>query len=341
MPEILNIEDFFPLIGHIPLIDVRSQSEYELGHIPEAINIPIFNNEERKQVGIRYKQSGKDFAIKLGMKLVEPKKEEFKSLAMKIAANNELLIHCWRGGMRSAKMSELFETTGIKTKLLFGGYTAYRRYIREQFSTTQKLMILGGFTGSGKTDIIKSLENKGEQILDLEEIAHHKGSAFGDIGQKQQPTNEQFENNLAGVLSKLDKGKRIWVEDESRTLGTNGIPETLYKIMRTAPVYKIDIPSEIRVQRLINEYAGLNREKLLNALNRIGKKLGNNHLKLAVLALQNNDFKTVAEISLVYYDKAYLKGISGRAKGTVNILNVNEDNPEKTVELLLEKFVSE
>jgi tRNA 2-selenouridine synthase len=335
MPEVLNIEDFFSLMETIPLVDVRSPGEFAYGHIPQAINIPVFNDEERKLVGIRYKQSGKDFAIKLGMKIVEPKKEDFINNALATSTNNKLLVHCWRGGMRSEKMAELFETAGIQTKILFGGYNSYRRYIREEFADECNIKILGGFTGSGKTDVLKALKMLGEQIIDLEGIANHKGSAFGEIGQLPQPTNEQFENNLAQIWSKLDKTKRIWIEDESITLGINGIPETLWKQMRMASVLKINIPVEIRVERLLKEYSGLNKSLLINSLNRIRKRLGNDKLKNAISALENNDYKKVAEIALFYYDKAYLKGISQRNPNTVKVIDVFEDNPIKSAKLLL------
>ncbi|MBN2681086.1 MAG: tRNA 2-selenouridine(34) synthase MnmH [Bacteroidales bacterium] len=336
MPEILNIEDFFQLIGQIPVVDVRSPGEFLAGHIPGAVNIPVFNNEERKLVGTRYKNSGKEFAIKLGIQLVEPKLENLKKQALETAEKNELLLHCWRGGMRSEKMAELFETCGIKIRLILGGYNSYRRFIREKFAEDSKLIILGGYTGSGKTDVLKALEKAGEQIIDLEGIANHKGSAFGDIGQNPQPTNEQFENNLALVWSKLRKADRIWIEDESITIGANGIPDTLWRKMRNTTVVKINIPLKTRAERLVREYAGLDKEKLANSLLKISKRIGNDNLKRAIIALENNDFETVAKISLIYYDKAYLRGISQRNQELVNVIDIFEDNPEKTASLLIE-----
>jgi tRNA 2-selenouridine synthase len=341
MPETLKIERFIELMDKIPLVDVRSPGEYEAGHIPQAINIPVFDNKERAQVGIRYKNSGKDFAYKLGREIAEPKIPCFKELAAQTAKDDRLLFHCWRGGMRSQEMAKLFESFGIKTYLLEGGYNAYRRYIRKQFSQCDKLMILGGFTGSGKTDILKALAKKGEQIIDLEGIAHHKGSAFGNIGQEPQPTNEQFENNLAQEWHRLNKTKRIWLEDESITLGNNGIPVTLWENMRQSPVIKVNIPLEVRAERLIKEYACLDQDQLMNSLKRIGKRLGFNNQKTAMIALQEGNHKLVAEITLKYYDKAYLKGLSKRDPKTITVIDIDDDNPDRTGEKILKSIHSE
>ncbi len=147
----------------------------------------------------------------------------------KLTSSKAIIIHCWRGGFRSKSMAWLFETAGYKVYFLEGGYKAYRKYIRSQFEQDYKLLVLGGKTGSGKTDLLKAIERNGNQFLDIEGIAHHKGSAFGDIGQKAQPTNEQFENNLYHKWKDFDISKPIWIEDESRGLGTVSIPEPLYK----------------------------------------------------------------------------------------------------------------
>lgn len=335
MAEQIPAEQFLKKSEQIPIIDVRSPAEYELGHIPGAINLPIFDNEERAKVGTRYKQAGRDFAIQLGLEFVGPKLAEFSKQARKIAKSNQLLVHCWRGGMRSQNMAWLFELIGIKVEVLRAGYKGYRAYIREQLGADIPIIILGGSTGSGKTDILKELELLGEQFIDLEGIAHHKGSAFGAIGEKDQPSNEQFENNLAKEWLKLDFNRAVWLEDESITMGKCGIPFALYKRMRDARVIKVDIPKKVREERLVKEYANGDTEGLRNALERISKKLGGLRAKQAFDALEAKDFITVADISLQYYDKAYSFGIAKRDQKKIIEIPIEEDHPVETAKRIL------
>ena len=289
MPKIISPKEFLQLSENIPIIDVRSPGEHKIGKIPGALNIPIFNNEERAKVGTRYKQAGKDFAIQLGLEYVGPKLAEFSKQARRLAKNNTLLVHCWRGGMRSQNMAWLFELIGLKVFILEDGYKGYRAYIREQLGNDMSIQILGGYTGSGKTDILKELENLGEQFVDLEGIAHHKGSAFGAIGESEQPSNEQFENNLAKEWIKLDVTRPVWLEDESITMGQCGIPFALFKRMRMAKVYQVVIPKKVREERLVREYANGDDAGLKNALERIARKLGGLRAQQALDALESGD----------------------------------------------------
>jgi len=335
MPRKVIVAEFLKFGENIPTIDVRSPKEYETAHIPGAINIPIFDNEERKQVGIRYKQAGRDFAVQLGLEYVGPKMAEYAKEARKIAKNKELLVHCWRGGMRSGSMAWLFEMIGLRVTLLEGGYKAYRQYIRSQFDRPIPIYILGGYTGSGKTEILYELQKQGEQIIDLEGLANHKGSAFGTIGQEPQPTNEQFENNLAKEWLKLDFLKPVWIEDESVTMGRCGIPQNLFKRMRNTQVFKVVIPKKVREERLVKEYANGDIPGLRNALERIHRKLGGLRAQQAMEALNKGDFLKVADITLEYYDKAYGFGISKREQSQVVEIHISKDEPHSTANLLI------
>jgi tRNA 2-selenouridine synthase len=339
LPVKLPIEKFLPLTDEWPLVDVRSPAEYAQGHIPGAINIPLFDNEERAAVGIRYKQGGNENAVMLGLEIVGPKLADMARQARRTARNKRLLVHCWRGGMRSASMAWLFETAGLKVTILEGGYKAYRRYIREQFSKEAKMIVLGGYTGSGKTDILKQLEKQGEQFLDIEGIANHKGSAFGHLGQEPQPTNEQFENNLADAWRKFDFQKTIWVEDESRVLGRCSIPDPLFRQMRNSRLLKIIIPRPEREKRLVREYGELAQEGLFQSLEKIQQRLGGLATNEARQALATGDMKKVAEITLFYYDKSYRHGNKSRDPERIIELEVAKDNPEKTARML-EEYVA-
>jgi tRNA 2-selenouridine synthase len=336
MAQTLPIEKFLPLTDTLPLVDVRSPAEFTQGHIPGAVNIPLFDNEERAIVGIGYKQGGKENAIQLGLEIVGPKLAGFVKRAKRLAPKKEILIHCWRGGMRSGSMAWLFETAGMKAYTLEGGYKAYRRYIRSQFFRPVKMLVLGGTTGSGKTDILKILEKQGEQFLDIEYIAHHKGSVFGLLGQEPQPTNEQFENNLADVWRKFDFAQRIWVEDESRQLGNCVLPDPLFSRLRKAPLIKIIVPKAEREKRLVKEYGEFKKKELAEQLVKIRERLGGQYLKEALKALENGDLQTVAGLTLRYYDKAYAHGALQRPQENIFALELEKDAPKENARMILE-----
>jgi len=309
---IYKIEDFLQLGEKYPIIDVRTPAEFEQGHIPGAYNIPLFSNEERAIVGTIYKQDSKENAIMEGLKIVGPKMYDYVKMAKEIAADNQVFIHCWRGGMRSSSMAWLFNTAGIKADTLEGGYKAYRKYIRDSFSRPQPIVILGGMTGSNKTDILKEMHRLGEQFIDLEGIARHRGSAFGQIGLEPQPSNEQFENNVAKEWLALDQSRRVWIEDESKPLGAVRIVDDLYNRMRQSSLVIIEKSRELRVQHSVGDYAHLDVDELRAAVLRIKKRGGGNNVKMALEALDNKDFAKVAELSLIYYDKTYSYGIEQR-----------------------------
>lgn len=334
-------EKFLQEAKKYPLIDVRSPAEYDSGHIPGAKNIPIFNNEERAIVGTLYKQSGRYDAILRGLDIVGPKMSSFLKQVMPLARQKKVLVHCWRGGMRSESMAWLFAKAGLESKILSGGYKAYRAHIREQWSDEKELLILGGMTGSGKTDLLLEIEKQGRQVIDLEGRAHHKGSAFGAIGQPAQPTTEQFENDLADYWQFLSSNEVIWVEDESRAIGTVSLPEPFYHRMRHTHVIKIDLPKKYRIQRLVHDYTGFDDAVLEAAIHRIQKRLGGQHEQEAVEALKHRDYEKVADITLEYYDKAYLKGLSHRDPSLVHSIQLDHDNVEENATRIIEFYQKE
>lgn len=334
--NLIGPSEFILRAGTIPVVDVRSPAEYASGHIPGAVNIPLFDNEQRAEIGILYKRSGREESILRGLEIVGPKLADFIKAVRKLAPGRKVLVHCWRGGMRSANMAWLFELNGFEVSVLEGGYKAYRRYIREYLNGFGKLVVIGGKTGSGKTCVLEGIEKIGFQVIDLEKIAHHKGSAFGDLGQEPQPTTEQFENNLFQAAAGLEPGKITYVEDESRGIGKISIPDYFYKAMRSSHVIFLDVPKEERIKRLVQEYSGFPRERLASAINRIQKKLGGLNCKLALEALENNDFTTVTDILLTYYDRAYLKGLSMRSPDRISHIRVDHDDPEFNARIAVE-----
>ncbi|MVM39610.1 tRNA 2-selenouridine(34) synthase MnmH [Spirosoma sp. HMF3257] len=337
----LPVNEFLEKAQSLPVIDVRSPGEYDHAHIPGAVSIPLFDNDERALVGTKYKNAGKDAAVLLGLSLVGPKLADFVRQSKKLnSSNKEVLVHCWRGGMRSGSFAWLLDTAGLTASTLIGGYKAYRNTVLAAFSEPRNLVILGGKTGSGKTDILKELARQGEQIIDLEGLAHHKGSTYGAIGQLPQPATEQFENELFKVWQQLDPSRRIWLEDESRSIGSCFVPMALWQQMRVAPVAFIDLPKGERVNRLVTEYAGIDHNLLVQATERIRKRLGGKVTKDALEALNRQDYATVADVTLDYYDKAYLHGLSLRDPASVHSMAILEDNPAQTAQRLIEWVAS-
>lgn len=297
-----------------PILDVRSPAEYHHAHIPGALSLPLFSDEERAIVGTAYKQESREQAIKLGLDFFGPKMRpmvEFVEDLMKGKDNKTVVVHCWRGGMRSDAVAWLLTLYGFSVHKLDGGYKAYRRWVLDQFNFPYQFLILGGYTGSGKTKLLYDLEKKGESIIDLEGIAIHKGSAFGHINLPDQPGQEMFENLLANELFKK-RERLIWLEDESQRLGHVNIPEALWTTMRNGKVKFITIPFEVRLKNIVEEYGNLPRQALHDGILRIQKRLGGLDTKNALAFLAQEDIVSCFRILLHYYDKQYDKGLQKR-----------------------------
>lgn len=335
----ISISEFYTQSPALPLIDVRSPGEYEKGHIPYAANIPLFSNDERAHVGTVYVQESRDKAMELGYQYVNPKLDWFISESRKIARQSAVAVHCWRGGMRSHAFAEHLHENGFQNVyVITGGYKAFRNYVLDFFDQPFQLRVLGGYTGSGKTLLLKKLGELGEQVIDLEGIAHHKGSAFGAIGEKAQPTVEQFENNLFEQFRQLDLQQPIWLEDESHSIGQVKIPITLFRQIREQTVFFIDIPKTQRAEYLVGDYASYGNDLLSSAINHITKRLGGQNVKLAHEFLSDNNYYEVAMIALQYYDKAYNRGIEHRNPEKVHRLKLPKLDTGKNAQELI-KFV--
>ena len=353
--EKIHIEQFLELANSIPVLDVRSPAEYKHAHIPGALSFPLFTDDERKVVGTTYKQQSREAAIKIGLDFFGPKMrrmvEEVESIVrlakskdqtfdnndqVQLPTSNRILVHCWRGGMRSAGIGWLLDLYGFKVYSLIGGYKVYRQVVLESFKEPYCFHILGGYTGSGKTLVLKQLEQAGESVIDLEAIASHKGSAFGAIGQPAQPSQEIFENMLSHEL----RGKAklsisgglpvsIWLEDESQRIGLINIQQLIWERMRRSPVFFIDIPFEERLRNVVETYGKLDKEKMLDAIARIQKRLGGFETKSAINFLQEGDLKECFRILLKYYDKYYFKGLYNRENAPTLIRKIycEELNP--------------
>lgn len=347
--EIIGIENLMENINMYITIDVRSQIEFEHAHIPNAFHLPIFDNEERKIIGTSYKQQSRQQAIKIGLQFFGKKLlqyiEAIEKLLQKNSINNKkkMLVYCWRGGMRSEAIAWLLNLYGFNVCRLKGGYKTYRNWALQQFIVPYPFKVIGGYTGSYKTEILHNIKRKNFAVIDLEGIAQHKGSAFGGLGQINQPSQEMFENTLAwqlyfnAIYIQNNNQKFIFIEDESQRIGNRIIPIELFKNMRNGITIFLDIPFEIRLQHILQGYGHFNSTELIEATERIKKRLGGLETKNVIEYLQTNQFKDAFTILLKYYDKHYIQNKTNIQfpKKEILIEKINDFN----LELIIEKII--
>jgi tRNA 2-selenouridine synthase len=310
MPILLNAAEF--LQGAAVILDTRSPGEFAAGHIPGAISFPLFSNDERAQVGICYKQQGQAAAIELGLELTGPKMAGFVRAAKCLAPDQTVRIHCWRGGMRSSSMAWLLETAGFNVALLQGGYKAFRRWVRATLATPKPIITLGGMTGTGKTALLYELQQQGEPILDLERLANHRGSSYGALGLPPQPSQEQFDNDLAIAWNALADTQPIWIEAESRRIGVCRIPDELFLPMQQSPILQVERSLDERLEILAQVYGESALDDLIAATQRIAKRIGGQNANTAIANIRQGKLKPAIAIALAYYDKTYLYDLKRR-----------------------------
>lgn len=285
-------------------IDVRSPAEYEEDHIPGAVNLPIFDNEERREIGTLYKMVSREDAVKRGSEIGG---RRIGSIIDSIMAHRdrEIVIYCARGGMRSGSVASLVNALGVKTWRIRDGYRAYRSFVTgylESVTIRPQLFVLQGLTGAGKTEILGFIKNS----IDLEGMAGHRSSLFGGIGLKQN-SQKSFETRLASRLRELDESGYAVIEGESKKIGNLHIPENIFRQMRSAPVIYIDTPLERRVAIIKSEYARFNdHERILEIVLSLTKRLGQEKTSELSELYKNGRINEFIEILLVdYYDRLY------------------------------------
>ena len=324
-----------------PLVDVRSPGEFHQGHWPGAINLPLFSDEQRAEVGTTYKKNGRAQAIDLGLELVGPALASMSRQLKKIAGGSEhLRIYCWRGGMRSNSVAWLAGLVDLKPLVLEGGYKSYRRWALEQFGRPWPVKLIGGRTGSGKTDLLLAMAAREVAVVDLEGLAHHRGSSFGGLGLPDQPSTEHYENRLAEALDghRQSGATEIWLEAESAQVGRCRIPRDLFVQMQATEVLEVRRSLEERVNQLVEVYGHQGSEALADATHRISRRLGPQRTRQALDAIACADWHGASRAMLDYYDRCYDHELERAVeRRTVSIEGLSPD--QAADHLLSEGFV--
>jgi len=313
----------------IIFIDTRSPKEFEEDNIPGSINIPIFSNEERKIIGTLYKNNQIE-AYKEGFAVYNKKISTFLDQFEKFDKSKQIIVYCWRGGMRSKTIADLVETRGFQTLQLEGGYKKFRELIREnlkEYKPPFELIVIQGMAGSGKTDLIKQLEPS----IDLEGLAQHRSSLFGALGLK--PTSQKmFESRLWYKLQELKNEKTVFIEGEAKKVGDVFVPTKLFEAMEKAKTILIETSIEKRVQIIIRDYFSHEEdEKIKKIINKLKEHLSGKVADELCEFVDKKEYEPVAKTLLVdYYDKQY-----GHALEEMKYYkNINGDNQNKAIEEL-------
>lgn len=378
MPVLHPIEDFLRLRdAGLPLLDVRSPAEYQTAHMAGAHNLPLFSDAERAQVGTAYARQGQEAASLLALRLVGGRLADMVESARRIcpprpltpdaaaalaacpaasagtipampetpsAPCRHVLLHCWRGGLRSRSVGWLLESCGFTVHLLRGGYRAFRTHVRKELARPRPVLVLGGMTGCGKTDILHALAALGEQIIDLEGLAHHRGSAFGAVALSGgQPGNEAFENSLFEQWRTLDPRRPVWLEDESRRIGHVTLCEEFFRHIDTSPLLVVDLPLPLRIRRLVAIYGSAAPgsppapdivEALCAALQKLHRRLGSAACARCCELVREGRLDEAVGRVLHYYDKCYGHQQAQRSGRLLGRLTCEADAPRETARRL-------
>ncbi len=312
--QVISIEQAFNL-GSCLFVDTRSPSEFEQGHIPGAVNVPLLEDEERAIVGTLYKQRGQEEAKQKGLEIVSGKLSDMvKKVALLIseAPSASLVVYCWRGGMRSKSVLTILELMGISGSQLIGGYKSYRRYVQERllnFSLRPKIIVLCGSTGVGKTALLQILAGRGYPVIDLEMLANHRGSAFGQVGRGKPATAQNFDAVLLQLLEHYNDEPYVIVECESKRVGNVYLPEILYQSMQSGHRILTKAGIGTRVERLIAEYTDVlipSDPEIIRSISSLTKKLGKKRVAQLLTDYEAGNLAAFTQALLAeYYDMLY------------------------------------
>lgn len=339
----ISCEEFVNL-KRSTLIDVRSPCEYSQESIPGAINVPLFSDHERAVVGTIYATQGEMVARREALKLIAPKMSESVEQIISLRKQGgPLVVHCWRGGLRSEAVSSCLSIVGIDCWRLTGGYKAWRRMVVDDLESDKYdfgLVVLDGLTGSGKTDVLKALKDLGEAVLDLEKLANHRGSVFGALGLGEQPSQKDFEAVLWQELEALRKSGQslVWVEAEGRKIGQRRVPDLLYRKITEGEKVLVEGSLAARRERILRDYQLENLDKAFASLNSLKERLGKAAVENIKSLADAGEFAQIVEALLLqYYDPLYARGLDK----VQAVLTVNGDDPVACARVLKQNFPPE
>lgn len=340
MHNIIRVEEAVALDNPI-FVDMRSPVEYTVGHVPGAINIPLFTDEERAQVGTIYKQVSVEEAKHLGLTFASAKLPHIVGQIRDLnSSKRSVIVYCWRGGMRSKSVVNILEMMGIPAAQLLGGYKAYRQYVLDSLKKIEVkplVVVVCGSTGTGKTTILKQLANHNIPIIDLERLANHRGSVFGQIGLGSSATAQNFDADLLKELERLNNQPYIVVECESKRIGNVYLPDCLFNAMKQGKKLLVFTDVETRVDRLIEEYLDTytdNTDAIASSIESLRKRLGNKKTDNLLEEFKQGQIREVVRTLLVdYYDPIYGYESSDAANYD---LTVNADSIEQATEIIIQ-----
>ncbi|CAN5201218.1 tRNA 2-selenouridine(34) synthase MnmH [soil metagenome] len=333
---IREIADCTPqsLAGFDQIIDVRSPAEFAEDHVPGAVNMPVLTDAQRTEVGTIYVQDSKFRARRVGAAFVSRNIADHLAgpLSEREGAFSPL-IYCWRGGQRSAAMAAVLSQVGWRVGLLSGGYRTYRRGVVAALYDSQaplRVVILGGPTGAGKTQMLALLAERGVQTLDLEALAAHRGSLFGDVAGTAQPGQKAFESALAAALAGIDPARPVVVEAESSRIGELRLPPRLWRAMQTAPVIELDVPVAVRARRTAADYADMRAhpQGVLDLIARLPRHHGReDRVRWAAMVTEDDAEGLASALIEAHYDPAYARSSAAHDRPVAGRVRVEADSP--------------
>lgn len=330
-----DISDAYQMLNSI-WIDVRCPREFTKGHFTKAINIPLFSDNQYEKIGQTYKKIGRESATEMGLKYASKSSTSILNQISNLNSKN-IIIYCARGGMRSKGFQLLLDNAGHHSFRIERGYKSIRAHTLDSYKSKREVVVIAGSTGTGKTDLLHQMKKDGHNVIDLEHLANHRGSAFGDLGLSEQSTQQQFENDLSSCWLDTDENKPVFIESESRRIGRVTIPPDIWAQMLNGIYLKIDMNINRRIKNLIKDYGHHSKNDLVTRIHRISKKLGGQKTKIAIDLIEKNNLTKLCELLLdSYYDKMYYTAYENRESKKKIIPILNETNQQIIINVLNE-----